>query len=75
MNLYAHIFIEEEIEEHEAFIDKKGNRLRQEQEEKSGRKINEEIEFDIEDELIVDSNFEVLLNFNREIIVDNKLYK
>lgn len=25
--------------------------------------------------MIVDSNFEVLLNFNREIIVENKLYK
>ena len=66
-------FSEEEIEEHEAFIEKKGKRLQKTREAEGI--FDEEIEFDIEDELIVDSNFEVLLNFNREIIVEHKLYR
>lgn len=66
-------FSENETEEFESFMEKKGKRLEREQQ--SEEKTNEEITFDIEDELIVDSNFEVLLNFNREIIVENKLYK
>lgn len=66
-------FLEDEVEEHEAFIEKKGIRL---EKERGAEGISiEEIEFDIEDELIVDSNFEVLFNFDREIIVEDKLYR
>ena len=66
-------FSENETEEFQSFMEKKGKRLEREQQ--SEEKTNEEIIFDIEDEIIIDSNFEVLLNFDREIIVDNKLYK
>ena len=66
-------FSENETEEFESFMEKKGKKLENEQQ--FEEKTDKEITFDIEDELIIDSNFEVLLNFNREIIVDNKLYK